>query len=276
MLIGARVRYPIKQIVLVVVLTAAVVLARPQSDPVIDGARDAAAAFMRSLPDYIVKRTTTRYRGNRANTSAPAINVGMWHQGDTVSGDVAAVQGKEVYTNIIINGKPAKNLPSGGAWSAGEFSSQVLTILSPERAARFTHQREESIRNRPAYRYDFEVDESHSVWNLAAAHVPGAPAPESYTTAYGGEIWIDKETRQVLRIEMSARDLPKWFPLDSTEMITDYDLVRIGTEQYVLPVRSVSLTCERSALICLKNDTVFKNYDKFSASSNITFDGSPK
>jgi hypothetical protein len=249
---------------------------RPQSDPIIDAARESAATFQQSLPDYIVKRTTARYRGGRINTSSPAENVAIWHPVDTVSADVAAVKGKEVYTNITLNGLPSIDLPNRGAWSAGEFSTQMLAILPPERAAKFTHQRAESIQNRPAWRYDFEVDQSHSAWNLSAAHVPGAPGPQTYTTAYGGGIWIDRQTQQVLKIEMAARNLPRWFPLDSIESNTEYNLVKIGDQQYMLPVHSVSFTCERSALLCLKNETVFQNYDKFSASTNIMFDGSPK
>ena len=121
-------------------------------------------------------------------------SVQFWNPLDNVTGDVSAVHGTEVYTNVTVNGTPEKQLPSGGEWSAGEFSTLMLAILPPERAAVFTHQRSESIRTRPAYRYDFAVDQAHSTWHLTAGHLPGAPALESYTTAYAGQIWIDKES----------------------------------------------------------------------------------
>jgi hypothetical protein len=75
---------------------------------------------------------------------------------------------------------------------------------------------------------------------------------------------------------MSARTLPPGFPLDAIESDIDYDFVRIGDAQYVLPVHSESSTCERGSYVCLRNETVFKDYDKFGASTSITFDGGGK
>ncbi len=47
-------------------LAAFLLTAEPSPDPVIEAARVAAAAYQQSLPDYIVKRTTTRYGQGRA------------------------------------------------------------------------------------------------------------------------------------------------------------------------------------------------------------------
>ena len=245
-------------------------------DPVIEAARAAAASYQQSLPDYIVKRTTTRYKGARMDLKAPASDVAIWHTVDTVSGDVAAQHGKEVYSNIILNGKPAKELPGRGAWSAGEFSTALMAILPPERGAVFTHQHAEQLRKRPSLRYDFAIDQSHSAWHLAADNLPGIPGPQNYATAYGGAIWIDKQTGQILRIEMSARGLPSWFALNSIDSYTDFDFVQIGDRQYLLPSRSESLTCERNGLACLKNETVFEQYDKFASNTSISFDDTAK
>jgi hypothetical protein len=194
--------------------------APPAPDPVIEAARTAAASYQQSLPDYIVKRTTTRYK---------SAVMDLWHTVDTVSADVAALHRKEAYSNITLNGKPVKDLPTRGAWSAGEFATALMAILPPERAAVFTHQRLEQLRNRPSFRYDFAVDQSHSAWHLAADHLPDTPGPQNYSTAYGGAIWIDKQSGQVLRIEMSARGLPPWFALNSIESRTDFDFVQIQT-----------------------------------------------
>jgi hypothetical protein len=256
-----------------VLYTSVALAAAPPPDPVIESARTAAATYQQSLPDYIVKRITTRFRGARGDIRSPARSVAIWHSFDTVTGDVTAVHGKEVYANITINGKPAKQLPAGGAWSAGEFSTALLAILPPERGAVFTHQHAEIMRNRPAFRYDFAVDQDHSAWHLAADHMVNTPGPESYNTAYSGAIWIDEQTGQALRIEMSPVGLPPWFALDSIQEITDFDFVKIGDSSYVLPTRSVSMTCQRSGPICLKNDTVFQHYDKFGSNTSISFDG---
>jgi hypothetical protein len=246
------------------------------SDPLIAAARAAAATYQDSLPDYIAKRTTARYRGTRAALWQPASAVRVWNQVDTVTGDVTALQGKEVYSNITINGMRAAELPNWGSWSAGEFATALLAILPPERAAALTHQHAEQLRDRAAVRYDFAVDQSHSAWRLATDHLPGSPGPQSYATAYTGAIWIDKQTGQALRIEMAARGLPNWFALNSIESCTDFDFVQIGDRSYLLPERSESLTCERNGHICLKNESVFTNYDKFVFNTSISFDDTAK
>ena len=251
---------------------AAVAFAAQQPpDPIFEAARTAAASYQQSLPDYIVKRTTNRYKGTRHT-----YDVTTWDSVDTVTGDVTAVHGKEVYSNITIDGIPAAELPNRGSWSAGEFTTLLMAILPPERAATFTHQRNEQLRNRAAGRYDFAVDQSHSAWRVAADHLPGTHGAQNYSTAYGGTIWIDKQTGQVLRIEMSARGLPAWFALSSIETHIDFDFVQIGDQKYLLPSHSVSLTCQRDGAVCLKNETVFVHYDKFDSSTSISFEDSAK
>jgi hypothetical protein len=162
--------------------------AQQSPDPVIEVARKAAASYRQSLPDYIVKRTTTR------GMSAVAFS----KQLDTVTADVAFEHGKEVYANIRLNGNSVKELPSGGSWSTGEFATRMLGILAPERAAVFTHQHAESTRNRPSYRYDFAINQAHSAWRLSAANVGNATIPVSYSPAYTGRIRVDRDTGQAV------------------------------------------------------------------------------
>jgi hypothetical protein len=247
------------------------------ADPAIAGAREAAAVFAKSLPDYIVKRTTTRYQGFRpllrptwdaGNWVPPADAAGMWRTIDTVTGDVATKNGAEVYTNITVNGRPAKNLPDGGSWSTGEFSTVLLGVLAAESATRFTNQRQVSIANRPSYRYNYAVDQPHSAWTLAVGKGDAA----HYSPAYGGAIWIDKQTGQVLRIEMSARGLSLSYPMDAIELATDYDFVKIGETEYCLPVHSEAFSCWRNGNLCLRNETIFRDYGKFGAKTSVTFD----
>ena len=42
-----------------------------------------------------------------------------------------------------------------------------------------------------------------------------------YKPAYRGRIWIDKDTRRVLRIEQQALGLPRDFAYDKAESIVD-------------------------------------------------------
>lgn len=255
-------------IILAVALAPVQALQLP-SDPLIETARKASAAFAQSLPDYAVRRTTTRY------LSAGRLSI-SWQRVDSVTGDLAAVHGTETYSNIKVNGKPARNLPAGGVWSTGEFSMMLTGILSPASAALFTHQRSEPVVKRPAWRYDFAVDQPHSGWSLQAIDIPGVSSALSYSPAYGGQIWVDGETGQVLKFKIEARDVPAWFPLNVVSVAVDYEFVQIGERTYVLPTHSESLTCQRDGYACYRNESVFENYRKFVANTSITFDGPDK
>ena len=240
----------------------------PSVPAVIETARKAALAFADSMPDFIVSRTTTRYRGARNLIGQTLIFGGTpaWQPLDTVSGNIAIEHGKEIYSNIAVNGKPAAALPSRGVSSQGEFSAGLLAVLSPQSAAQFVAKGRDLIRNRRATRYGFAVDQAHSIWSLPAG------SDSRFSPAFDGTIWIDDRDGQVLRILISARGLPKNYPSDTIESTIDYDLVKIADASYVLPVRSELVTCQRHGILCLRNVSIFRDYKKFEADTSLTFE----
>ena len=178
--------------------------------------------------------------------------------------------GKESYKNILVNGKPPKEaVEKTGSWSTGEYSSVLLDVLSPGTRTDFHNKRSTTIANRAAWRYDFSVEQPNSHWHVSAS-------AESYNPEYIGGIWIDKDNSRVLRIELAARNMPRAFPLDTVESSVDYDYVLIGDAKFLLPVHSEALSCERGTSSCNRNTIDFRNYKKFSADTNITFDSPDK
>jgi hypothetical protein len=238
-------------------------------DPVLDAARNAAASFAKSLPDYIVKRTTTRYTRYRPS----ALLIGSPHVIDTVTADVASQHGQEVYSNTKIDGKPTNDPQITGSWSSGEFSSALLGILSIQNAAVFTNKSAATIAHRPTYRYHFAIDHAHSSWQIDDRE---GTRTIHYAPAYAGVIWIDRQTGQTLRIEMDTRDLPEGFSIDHISSATEYDFVRIGDASYPLPTHSETTSCFHNTPLCAWNETTFQDYKKFQASAAITFDGIAK
>lgn len=233
---------------------------RRSGDPVIDSARDAAFEFIDTLPNYIVKQYTTRYQTDTAHGNRTS-----WQALDVVTADVVCENGKESYKNLLINGKaPRDAIEKSGSWSTGEFATILQGILHPSTDADFHNKRSTTIANRAAYRYDYSVEQSRSMWHVTASS-------ESYIPGYTGSIWIDKETYRVLRIEMSAVNMPRSFPLDAVESAVDYDYVLIGEQKHLLPVHSEALSCMRGTAECTRNVIEFRNYKKFTADSSITF-----
>jgi hypothetical protein len=230
-------------------------------DPVIDQAREEAFSFTETLPNYVVKQYTTRYAAQVARGSQTS-----WQALDHVTADVIAEDGTEKYKNILVNGQPPRvDVEKTGSWTRGEFSSLQLDVLSPNTDARFHGKQATTIVNRAAFLYDFSVERPNSHWHIEAEGQSDQPA-------YTGSIWIDKENYRVLRIELSAQNLPRTFPLDTVESAVDYDYVVIGEGKYLLPVHSEALSCAHGANGCTRNVIEFRNYKKFAADSNITFD----
>jgi len=97
-------------------------------------------------------------------------------------------------------------------------------------------------------------------------------ASQTYMPAFKGSVWIDPATSRVLRIEMQAYGFPADFPTDHVESATDYEYTRLGdAKQYLLPVHSESLSCQRGTNMCSRNAIDFRNYHKYTGESTITF-----
>ncbi len=141
--------------------------------------------------------------------------------------------------------------------------------VSRESNAKFTKPRAATIGNRPAVRYDYEVEQRNSQWGLTV-NLTG------FSVAHGGSIWIDRATSRVLRIEMAARNLPGRSPLGKVTSTVEYAFVKIGDGEYLLASHSETLICQRDSFKCGRNVTDFRDYGKYSADANIKFEDAPK
>jgi len=228
-------------------------------DPVITKTREAAFAYSETLPNYLVQQMTTRYQSDSPKAS--------WHALDIVSADLTYQDGSESYKNIKVGNKSVNTsmdeIP--GTRSTGEFST-LLEQLFESGAAKFRPGGQDTIHNRSAYVYSFEITRDLSRWRIEAPS-------QLYYPAIKGSVWIDKETSRVLRIEQSGKGMPALFPFDTVETTVDYDFIRLGTSgPYLLPVESEVLSCQRGTSICSRNKIEFRNYRKFGAESSVTFD----
>ena len=232
----------------------------PPVDPMIAKAIEAAESFTETLPNYVCQQFTSRFQTQS--------HVSDWHAIDVVSAEVVYENGRESYRNLKINDKPIKKGMEelSGSWSTGEFGTLLRDVFSPATAAEFHFRKDSTIAGMSAALYDFKVERQGSHWHVQVAS-------QSVFPAYKGSIWIDKKNGRVLRIEMQARNIPSEFPLDTVETVADYEYVRIGgVQQFLLPVHSETLSCQRGTNYCSRNAIDFRNYKKYSGEATITFD----
>jgi hypothetical protein len=81
---------------------------------------------------------------------------------------------------------------------------------------------------------------------------------------------VDAETGQVLTVRLHAVEIPPDRPLKEFALSIAYEKQKIGDAEYLLPVRSESRINIYGLLV--KAETEFKEYRKFSAASEITFE----
>ncbi len=233
----------------------------PPADPhaaLVEKAREAAATFLDSLPNYVCQEQTTRYV---SETRQPT-----WNVVDIVSAEVVYDDHQESYRNLQINGRPTKKSPEdSGAWSTGEFGTILANLFAPQTDADFKYIQEDTIEHRAASIFDFKVKRVRSNWKI---WVPG----QYIVPSYKGSVWIDKQTAQVLRIEMQAKDVPEAFPEITVETAVDYDTIGLGAaDRFLLPVQAQALSCWRNSNECQRNTIEFRNYHKFEGESIIKF-----
>jgi hypothetical protein len=98
-----------------------------------------------------------------------------------------------------------------------------------------------------------------------------APDGRQYNPAYEGAIWVDKDTRRVLRIEQRTTGFPPGYPFSRTECILEYGFARIGPGTYLLPTSSQNTSCASGSGTCSRNQIQFRNYRKFTVESTMKY-----
>jgi hypothetical protein len=229
-------------------------------EEMIERAREWALNFTDNLPNFVCQEYVTRY------VKAP--NSRDWRALDVVSANVVYENGKEDYRNIAINGrqvnKKMEELP--GSWSTGDFATALRNLFHPGQQAEFTYVKQSNISGLTAWVYDYKIRKENSDWHIQIEN-------QSIVPAYTGRVWIEAKTAEVLRVERSADNIPRDFPLDQVEASNDYGFVRLATtDQYMLPTHAETLSCERGSPVCSRNTIDFRNYHKYTGEANIVFD----
>ena len=172
--------------------------------------------------------------------------------------------GRERYQTVEINGVKAENTEPAnkGIRSRCEFGSMLRGLFDPDVAASFKWAGRARAMGVLCQVFDVEVSKAKSNFVLRIA---GRREPVGYT----GRIFIDEEIGMVRRLTIQGVGLPKDYGLQAPALSLDYGMVRIGKDDYLLPLRSVLQL--RHAKAFVRNESVFRAYRKFEAESEIKY-----
>lgn len=227
--------------------------------PLLEQARQHALDFAEELPDFIVTQNVTRYSQTPGNKD--------WKLEDRLEIELTYRVGKGEDFNLLrIDGKPAKQTYTdiGGSTSTGEFGSMLAALFLPQSKTEFKEVRHEKFRSRPTVIYDFKVKRANSMSTISDRN-----SGKRVVAGYSGSIWIDTESKRVLRIESSNDDIPAGFPITLSENAVEYDWTTIAGERYLLPIHGEVLLGMDAKRFYTRNVIEFRNYRRFEAKIKI-------
>jgi hypothetical protein len=229
---------------------------------IIQEAREYAINYTKQLPNFICVQVTRR-------DYDPSGTGNNWYHGDTITARLS-YNGFENYEVILHNNQPVTNATMrqfGGTTSEGEFGSMMKEIFEPDTHTQFSWDHWGKLRGRKTYVFAYDVAQEFSKYHVEADD------KLSIVPAYRGLVYIDEDTKMVVKIVMTPYDMPSTFPIHNITSSLDYDLETIGDMQFMLPLKSV-LTSKRDRQMT-KNDIEFRLYRKFGTETTIKFTPDP-
>ena len=244
-------------------LAGKVVATGPQpSDPFIEETRKVVRDYLDELPDFICQQDIQRYFDYEGS--------GAWEKADTLVYELTYNRKRESYKPINSVGRPITRALEEvkGAYSTGDFASGLASLFDLETKAVFKPAGKERLGSRLALIYDFTVPKESSKLVLKAE---GA---DPLIVGYSGTVWIDAETKKVLRIDQAMDDLPKSNPVTHSESSVDYDIIKLrGLDvDFLLPTRAEFVIADRRQKHYFRNLIHFKFYRKFETDIKISDD----
>ncbi|HEX4946047.1 MAG TPA: hypothetical protein VFZ34_05265 [Blastocatellia bacterium] len=223
-----------------------------KDDPVIEEVRKIVKDYVDGLPDFICTQEVERFIDTDGS--------GAWQRMDMLRYELTYNRKKESYKVANTNGLIGPPRPMmAGATSAGEFASALDELFDPKTEAYFTPAGKEKLGTHQALIYDYYVAQNKSKLDVKIGDDP------PFIAGYSGSVWIDADTKQILRIEQAIEDPPPQYRTFSGDKIIDYELVKLrGTDvEVLLPVKAEVMMLNRAQRAYSRNVIFFKFYRKF-------------
>lgn len=194
-----------------------------EQDKALADIKEYALNYARSLPDYTCIRVTQQ-KGSAVIATREELTV---------------ARNRETYKILKTMNKFPLNVrvvdEDFGTISVGEFSAVLGRIFAPDTGASFRWIRSSKLRGRPVLIFSFEVPQAHGARVVDSAEQNSVERRE-VVEGYQGLIYADAVSKVVLRVETHIADvLPEKFR--GVDLTLDYQAVKIGEREFVLPYR---------------------------------------
>jgi hypothetical protein len=220
-----------------------------------------AAENLSGLPNYTCLQSIERYRRRAPTRKAELV--------DTLRLEVALVGGKELFAYPGGEGfedREPSELAPGGAFGNGAFALHAKSVFLSN-SATFTHAGETTREGRRLIRFNYSVPQMLSGYTLKVGPVKGI-------AGYHGSFWVDAETLDLVRLEVTAHDIPSHVPLKAADTAMEYARARIGHSAYLL-AHKAEMTLVDLAGNESRNVTSFSGCRQYAGESVLNFGEPP-
>jgi hypothetical protein len=229
---------------------------------VLEETREFALNYVKSLPDFLCMQVTRRSQDAHFTIGSE----GSWSPLDRIIEKLSFFDHKENYELIQRNDNPLMGKTweaLGGSFSRGEWATLLAEVFEPSTHTEFHWQRWGTLRGQLTHVYQYRVEQEYSQETISYQNT------QKIVAAFHGFIYVEKGTNVVLRITV-VPEIPASFPVQDVDQTVDYDYQPIGTQTFLLPLRSQVQM--RDGHIASRNELEWRQYRKYSADSTIKFD----
>lgn len=224
-------------------------------------------AALRTLPNYSCIETIER--SLRKNAQQPFRHVDIVHVEVAVTGD------RELYSWPGANkfeDRDITDMINSGTVSNGDFAVMLRSVLVNNVSIITWHSYEEEFgrfnelyaAKRQTIRWDYRIPYNLSGWILRYGGRQGR-------VSEAGSFWADAESLDVLRLEVSAEEIPPDLPLTAVKSTLEYTRVRFGSQELLIPQSAELIVTELSGQQ-RRNVIEFSHCREFTAQTTVSFD----
>lgn len=214
-------------------------------------------AELKRMPDHVCTQRVERFtRGGE----------GPWKAVDALALTVGVADGKEIYAaggGQSFEDRMPLEYTRDGVFSTGQFALMARHVFA-WRAAKIGFRGESERAGRMAFEYDYDVGKEESSYTLRLGNV-------SDVVAFQGSFHIDRETFDLLELEVQAYDIPERVGLSRADTKVSYTRVNVSGLDALLPSAATLLVATPDGLERL-NRSRFGECRRFEAESRLLAD----
>lgn len=215
------------------------------------------ARDLNRLPNYTCLESIDRFVQEPASKRPQLV--------DRVRLEVALVDNAEMFAwpgSREFQSRHLRDLVSGGAIGNGSFALHAKSVFAgrPVDVERIGPTK---LGGRAAIEYKYHIPRTRSTFILRHGNIEAA-------VGYGGSFFVDPATDELMRLEVRATEIPPALEIPAEYEILDYQKVRLGDGEYLLPKAS-EMHMESSDGSVSLNRTVFSGCRQYSTESALIF-----